>query len=50
MYNTCIRVWTHSDVEKRNCAKKNNLNYVVLWSKHDILDWIGSGLENRHDY
>ena len=50
MYNTCIRVWTQSDVEKRNCAKNNKLNYVVVWSKQDILDWINSGLEIRHDY
>ena len=50
MYKTCIRVWTQSDVEKRNCAKNNKLNYVVLWSKQDILDWIKSGFEIRHDY
>ena len=50
MYKTCIRVWTQSDVEKRNCAKNNKLNYVVLWSKQDIIDWIDSGLEIRHDY
>lgn len=50
MYETCIRVWTQSDVEKRNCAKNNKLNYVVLWSKQDIIGWINSGLEIRHDY
>ena len=50
MYNTCIEVWTQSDVEKRNCAKNNKLNYVVLWSKQDIIDWIDSGLKIRHDY
>ncbi len=50
MYKTCIRVWTQSDVEKRNCAKNNKLNYVVLWSKQDILDWINSGFEIRRDY
>ena len=50
MYETAIRVWTNSDVEKRECAKKNKLNYVVLWSKEDIIDWINSNFEIRHDY
>lgn len=50
MYNAAIRVWTNSDLEKRNCAKKNKLNYVVLWSKQDIIDWINSNFEIRHDY
>lgn len=50
MYKTYIRVWTQSDVEKRNCAKNNNLNYVVLWSKQDIIDWIDSKFQIRHDY
>ena len=50
MYETCIRVWTDSDVKKRNSAKNNKLNYVVLWSKKDIEDWINSNFEIRHDY
>lgn len=50
MYETCIRVWTDSDVKKRNSAKNNKLNYVVLWSKQDILDWIDSNFQIRHDY
>lgn len=50
MYDVRIRVWTQSDVEKRNCAKNNKLNYVVLWSRQDIIDWIDSGLKIRHDY
>ena len=45
-----INVWTHCDIEKRTCAKNNKLNYVVLWSKQDILDWIKSNFQIRHDY
>lgn len=50
LYKTCIRVWTQSDVEKRNCAKNNKLNYVVLWNKQDIINWVKSNFEIRHDY
>ena len=45
-----LRVWSQTDVEKRKCAKKNNLNYVVLWNKNDIEDWINSNFEIRHDF
>lgn len=45
-----IQVWTKHDVEKRNCAKQNKLNYVVLWTKQDIIDWINSNFQIRHDY
>ena len=50
MYKTFIRVWTDSDVCKRKCAKQNKLNYVVLWNKKDIENWIKSDFEIRHDY
>lgn len=45
-----ISVWTINDVEKRNCAKHNKLNYVVLWTLNDIQNWIDSNFEIRHDY
>lgn len=35
-YNTKLIVWTKTDLEKRDCAIKNNLNYVVLWNKKQI--------------
>ena len=35
-YITAIDVWTRKDIEKYNCAKQNNLNYVILWNKNDI--------------
>lgn len=31
-----IEVWTKSDIEKRSCAKQNNLNFIELWSYQDI--------------
>lgn len=35
-YKVALEVWTIRDVNKRNCAIKNNLNYIVLWNKDDI--------------
>lgn len=31
-YNSAIRSWTIRDVEKRECAKRNNLNYLEVFS------------------
>ncbi len=45
-----INVWTKLDIEKRNCAKDNKLNYVVLWTIEDIQNWIDSNFQIRHDY
>ena len=50
MYPTAIRVWTISDVKKRQSAKENNLNYIVLWNLIDIEDWITTKFIIRHDY
>lgn len=47
---SAINVWTKTDVEKRNCAKNNKLNYVVLWTIEDIQSWINSNFKIRHDY
>ena len=35
-FATAIRVWTELDIQKRNCAIKNNLNYIVLRNIKDI--------------
>lgn len=35
-YANAINVWTKSDLKKRDTAKQNNLNYVVLWSRQEI--------------
>lgn len=37
-------------IKKRNCAKSNKLNYVVLWTIEDIQNWIDSNFKIRHDY
>ena len=42
MYKSAIAVWTKSDLEKRNMAIKNNLNYIVLWTLDDINNYIKS--------
>lgn len=31
-YNHAIKTWTIRDVQKRECAKKNNLNYLEIFS------------------
>ena len=31
-YNSAIYVWTVSDVNRRNIAKQNNLNYLEIFS------------------
>lgn len=41
-YKNAIRTWTVTDIEKRDCALRNNLNYIVLWNKSDIDKYIKS--------
>ena len=38
-YDNAIYTWTDLDVRKRTIAKKNNLNYVTLWTESDIRAW-----------
>lgn len=40
VYKAAIDCWTKIDIEKRNCAIKNKINYVVLWNKNEVDDWI----------
>ena len=35
-----ITIWTEKDVEKRNTAKKNKLNYLEFYSLDDVKEWI----------
>lgn len=62
-YRNNIRVWTELDPEKRVCAKKNNLNYLVFWdgSTHisngkripllrDFQEWIDAGCPDAQDW
>lgn len=40
VYKAAIDCWTKIDIEKRNCAIENKINYVVLWNKNDVDDWL----------
>jgi len=48
-YIRAIKTYTKEDVLKRKTAKKNNLNYVVLWNEQDIEDWFTLGCPDGHD-
>lgn len=39
-YKNAINVWTNKDLLKRDIAYKNNLNYVVLWSRKELESYI----------
>lgn len=43
-YENAVRVWSKNDVEKRNKAIKNNLNYLVFWENDlsDFYKWVSS--------
>ena len=39
-YNTAINIWTIRDVNKRNIAKQNNLNYIEFWNIDELKEWL----------
>lgn len=41
-YERAIYVWTKLDVNKRNIAKTNNLNFVEVWTLSQLQDWLAS--------
>lgn len=41
-YKNAITVWTKTDLEKRNIALQNNLNYLVFWNIQDCIEWINT--------
>lgn len=62
-YATCIKTWTDRDVQKRNIAKMNNLNYLVFWdgNRHiyngkyvptlsDAHAWFNDGCPDPHNW
>ncbi len=49
-YDRAIKVWTEVDLIKRETAKFNNLNYIVLWTLEDIDKWFNSGMPIRKDW
>ena len=51
-YKNAMNVWTKLDVEKRNIAKSNNLNYIIFWDT-DLRDadvWFNCGVPVGKDY
>lgn len=51
-YDNAVHVWTVRDVQKRECAAKNRLNYVVFWDNNlrDFELWLAMGCPDGHDY
>lgn len=47
-YNGAIHTWTSKDIEKRDCAIKNNLNFVVVWNNRQIEQLIKDIYSNKH--
>ena len=39
-YNNAIETWTKRDVNKRNKAKENNLNYKEVWTLEEGKEFI----------
>ena len=39
-YNNAIGTWTIRDINKRNIAKQNNLNYIEFWNIKELKDWL----------
>ena len=39
-YRNAIITWTCRDVNKRNIAKQNNLNYIEFWNIDELKDWL----------
>jgi len=41
-YDVEIETWTIRDVNKRNIAKQNNLNYIEFWNIKELQDWLNN--------
>lgn len=46
-FNNAIETWTIRDVNKRNIAKKNNLNFIEFFKLIDLETWIKNGENNN---
>lgn len=51
-HETVVNIWAGMDVEKREDAEKNELNYVVFWDPFldDLYDWIAAGFPDGRDW
>ena len=38
-YDNAIKTWTIRDVNKRNIAKQNNLNYIEFWNINEVINY-----------
>ena len=47
-YNNAINVWTKRDVEKRNKAKEENLDYKEFWSLKELKEFFIDYFENSN--
>lgn len=43
-YQVAIQVWTERDVIKRTIAQQNGLNYIEIFNKQQLKEWLNSGL------
>ena len=50
-YDNAIEVWTKRDVEKRQIAQRNNLNFVEIFSKYPdvVIKEISKILKNKRE-
>lgn len=46
-YRNAIHTWTIRDVNKRNIAKENNLNYLVFYSEAEFDNWFNTVIKNK---
>lgn len=51
-YADSIYTWLYRDVEKREMARENNLNYVVFWNNDlkDFKEWVAAGCPDAQDW
>lgn len=51
-YENMVRVWTVSDVLKRETARKFGLNYLTFWKSDlsDFYEWLDSGCPDGQDW
>ena len=41
-YNSAIKVWTISDIKKRNTAKENKLNWIEFFNINELEKWLNN--------
>ena len=42
LYHSKIKTWTIYDVQKRNIAKQNNINYIEFYNIEECKSWINN--------